>query len=332
MKKGAKERRRRCSKNCPSSSALPPVVLKHYTSPQTPPLKPKRIAQMVVYPPTPYDSVIQQQKIKEFDCREPEHEHMYLVEQIEQLQLQEQKNPPTGPYLSSMNTDITPSTRSVITDYMVRVCQNFKLSDNTLFLAINVMDRFLATERPHMVSKDKLHIISLTSILIASKYNDVNVPSVDQIVKDCEHDREDILCLETIILNTLRFTLSVATPSLFLQLYFQFWECDSLIKVMSQFVCEVATQDYGSLLYYPSDIAYSSIHLCKYIHAVHKGMRHDAESFRSCVSRCVLHLVDCVFKMSKTRLTGTMKKYSTEEPFNVVQVVTNTVNFIRLAS
>jgi len=329
MKKGKDRRKMRCLNKHSDASDLPLVHIKPHQSPRTPPLKTKKKTEPVITFPEPYDKEKQQQQLQQFIINNTEHEHIYLIEQIEHLQYQENLYPPTGLYLSTIETDITPNLRSVITDYMVRVCQNFKLSDNTLFLSISILDRFLASSMPYMVSKDKLRIISLTSVLIASKYNDVEVPPVNEIAKECNSERTDILALESIILNTLQFTLSVATVNLFLQLYFQFWKCDSIIKFMSQFVCEVALQDYGTLLFTPSDVAYSSIHLCKYIDAVNKGMTHDPDSFQSCVSKCVMHLLECVSKISRTRLIGTIKKFSTEQNMNVANTIINAANCIR---
>lgn len=57
-------------------------------------------------------------------------------------------------------------------DWMVEVLTTFNNSDQTFFLAINVLDRyFKSTEKT--LSKADLHVSGVCSMFIASKYEDV---------------------------------------------------------------------------------------------------------------------------------------------------------------
>lgn len=55
----------------------------------------------------------------------------------------------------------------------------FKLLPETLFLAGNLVDRFLAL-RP--VTRDKLQLIGLTALLISSKFEEIYPPEIQDFV------------------------------------------------------------------------------------------------------------------------------------------------------
>jgi len=57
-------------------------------------------------------------------------------------------------------------------DWMVEVLSTFKCSDQTFFLAIDIMDRFFKNSSRPLTSSD-LHITGVVAMFIASKYEDV---------------------------------------------------------------------------------------------------------------------------------------------------------------
>lgn len=120
--------------------------------------------------------------------------------------------------------------RSILVDWLVEVAEEYRLVPETLYLAVNYIDRFLA----HVpVNRSKLQLVGVTCMLIASKYEEIHPPvrrvslalvdsvficlhlaqAVDEFVyiSDNTYKREEILHMEGMILNRLKFDLSVAT-------------------------------------------------------------------------------------------------------------------------
>lgn len=57
-------------------------------------------------------------------------------------------------------------------DWMIEVLTNFRCEDQTFFLAVSLLDRYLkSTTVKHEVSE--LHLLGVTSMFIASKYEDI---------------------------------------------------------------------------------------------------------------------------------------------------------------
>lgn len=73
--------------------------------------------------------------------------------------------------------------RSILVDWLVEVHLKFKLVPETLYLTINLIDRYL--ERME-VSRPKLQLVGVTSLLIASKYEEIYPPELRDLVYICD--------------------------------------------------------------------------------------------------------------------------------------------------
>ena len=73
--------------------------------------------------------------------------------------------------------------RSILVDWLVEVHLKFKLVPETLYLTVNLIDRYL--ERGE-VSRPKLQLVGVTSLLIASKYEEIYPPELRDLVYICD--------------------------------------------------------------------------------------------------------------------------------------------------
>ena len=73
--------------------------------------------------------------------------------------------------------------RSILVDWLVEVHLKFKLVPETLYLTINLIDRYL--ERSE-VTRPKLQLVGVTSLLIASKYEEIYPPELRDLVYICD--------------------------------------------------------------------------------------------------------------------------------------------------
>ena len=60
-------------------------------------------------------------------------------------------------------------------DWMVEVLTNFKCDDQTFFLSVNMMDRYMKLKGNAMqnIAVNELHILGVTCMFVASKYEDI---------------------------------------------------------------------------------------------------------------------------------------------------------------
>lgn len=78
----------------------------------------------------------------------------------------------------------------------------FDLLNETLFLTINLIDRFLAQQT---VPRKKLQLVGLVSMLLACKYEEVAVPVVGDLIliSDKAYTRKEILEMVTFVPSKL---------------------------------------------------------------------------------------------------------------------------------
>ncbi|RAL59250.1 hypothetical protein DID88_006965 [Monilinia fructigena] len=83
------------------------------------------------------------------------------------------------PHYMDTQAEIQWSMRSVLMDWLIQVHQRFSLLPETLFLCVNYIDRFLSKK---VVSLGKLQLVGATAIFVAAKYEEINCPSIGEIV------------------------------------------------------------------------------------------------------------------------------------------------------
>ena len=129
----------------------------------------------------------------------------------------ETKQMPQADYIARQ-TEINERMRAILVDWLVEVHFKFKLRQETLFLTISIIDRFLS-ER--IVTKQKLQLVGVTAMLLASKYEEIYAPEVRDFIyiSARTYTRDEILKMERIMLSTLGFSLSHPTPYSFLARY-----------------------------------------------------------------------------------------------------------------
>ena len=112
-------------------------------------------------------------------------------------------------------TDVTPRMRAILIDWMVEVHLKFKLQAQTLYIAVNVLDRFLERK---IVVRDELQLIGCTALWTASKIEEIYAPEVQDfvLISDRAFKRSDLLAMEGQMLNVLGFTMTFPTHYIFL--------------------------------------------------------------------------------------------------------------------
>jgi hypothetical protein len=85
--------------------------------------------------------------------------------------------------------------RAILIDWLIEVHLKFKLLPETLFLTINLIDRYLEKQ---VIPRTKLQLVGVTSMLISSKYEEIYAPEVRDFVyiTDKAYSKEEILAME----------------------------------------------------------------------------------------------------------------------------------------
>lgn len=156
----------------------------------------------------------------------------YREDILEYMKESEQQHRPKHMYMRKQ-PDINHSMRTILVDWLVEVCEEYRLQSETLCLAISYIDRFLSVMS---VVRAKLQLVGTAAMFIAAKYEEIYPPDVGEFVyiTDNTYTKKQVLRMEQLILKVLTFDLCVPTFSTFLTAYSIIEVLPAGIKYMAQ--------------------------------------------------------------------------------------------------
>ena len=162
------------------------------------------------------------------------------------------------PIFMEHQTHINERMRSILVDWLVEVHLKFKLVPETLYLTVNIIDRYL--ERTE-VSRPKLQLVGVTALLIGSKYEEIYPPELRDLVYICDHAyrKEQILEMEEKVLKTLEYQITIPSAHAFLVRYLKAAHADRKIVQLSCYILDGTLQSYNLLHYLPSQLAAAAV-------------------------------------------------------------------------
>jgi len=128
--------------------------------------------------------------------------------------------------------EINEKMRSILVDWLIEVHNRFELMAETLYLTINLVDRFLSMTT---VPRRELQLVGIGAMLIACKYEEIWAPEVNDFVAISEraYSNEQILKMEKAILGKLEWYITVPTPYVFLTRYIKAAIPDAEVSIKS---------------------------------------------------------------------------------------------------
>ncbi|KAJ0244153.1 Cyclin-B1-3 [Hirschfeldia incana] len=159
-------------------------------------------------------------------------------------------------------TEINEKMRSILVDWLVDVHVKFDLSPETLYLTVNIIDRFLSLKP---VPRRELQLVGVSALLIASKYEEIWPPQVNDLVyvTDNSYQSKQILVMEKTILGNLEWYLTVPTQYVFLARFIKAAVPDPEMESMVHFLAELGLMQYDALKFSPSMLAASAVYTAR---------------------------------------------------------------------
>ncbi|KAL3621534.1 Cyclin-B2-3 [Castilleja foliolosa] len=223
-----------------------------------------------------------------------------------------------SPNYMAHQSDINERMRGILIDWLIEVHDKFELMDETLYLTVNIIDRFLAVQP---VIRKKLQLVGVTALLLACKYEEVSVPVVDDFIfiSDKAYCRQEVLDMEKLMINTLRFNLSVPTPYSFMTRFLKAAQSDKTLELVSFFIVELCLVQYKMLRFPPSLLAAAAVFTAQC--ALTGNNKQWSKTCISYTSYSQEHLLECAKlmvslheKAGTEKLSSVHKKYSCSKP------------------
>ncbi|XP_001356167.4 G1/S-specific cyclin-E isoform X1 [Drosophila pseudoobscura] len=116
---------------------------------------------------------------------------------------------------------LQPRMRAILLDWLIEVCEVYKLHRETFYLAVDYLDRYLHVA--HKVLKTHLQLIGITCLFVAAKVEEIYPPKIGEFayVTDGACTERDIRQHEKILLQALDWDISPITITGWLGVYMQ---------------------------------------------------------------------------------------------------------------
>lgn len=201
--------------------------------------------------------------LDEEDANDPLMVSEYVCEIFDYLKELEMATMANPKYMDNQ-TELEWKMRGILVDWLLEVHTRFRLLPETLFLAVNIIDRFLSRK---IVQLDRLQLVGVTAMFIASKYEEVLSPHVQNFrhVADDGFTEEEILSAERFVLSALDYDLSFPNPMNFLRRISKADNYDIQTRTLGKYLLEISCLDHRFIGYPPSQISAAAMYLARLV-------------------------------------------------------------------
>lgn len=235
---------------------------------------------------------------------------LLMYQHLQSLEVEEGRRPLAN-YLEKVQKDVNQAMRDILLDWLVEVAEEYKLVSDTLYLTVYYIDRFLSQ---HSISRNKLQLLGVSSMLVASKYEEISPPRVEDFcyITDNTYSREEVVKMERDVLKFLNFEMGTPTIKTFLRIFTRIAQekpdVGSLqMEFLGCYLAELSLLDYGCLRFLPSMVAASAIFLSRFI--IKPNVHPWSLTLQRCSGYRPLELRECVLAIHALQLSKQGKSF-----------------------
>jgi hypothetical protein len=241
--------------------------------------------------------------------------------------------PKADPDYMKMQKEINSQMRSILIDWLIDVHFKFGFTDETIFMTVLTIDRYLSVKQ---ITRNKLQLLGITALMIACKHEEIDVPKIDDFIyiTDNAYVRDEVYIMENDVLSTLNFSLLYPSPIKFyeyLSLHFNF---DKTKHMMGKYLMESFLLDTKINKYKPATISCACTYVVmkffkmeNYHEAYHKKFFLSDETKEITldynIKECAKDICLFVDNVNKTNYQACQKKYSKPEQEEVSVIILN---------
>ena len=239
---------------------------------------------------------------------------------------------PDYTYMSRQN-EINEKMRSILVDWIIDVHFKFGFTDETLFMTVSIIDRYLSICQ---ITRTNFQLLGITALMIACKHEEIDLPKIDDFIyiTDNAYVKDEVVKMEEDVLSKLNFAFLYPSPIKFfeyLSLHFKF---EKKHHMMGKYLMESFLLDVKNAKYKPSIISCA----CAYIVMKFFKMANYHDSYNKKfyvldetiekysehnIKECAKDICLLVDNINKTNYQACSKKYSKPEQEKVSIIIMN---------
>jgi cyclin B len=225
--------------------------------------------------------------------------------------------------------------RSILVDWIIDVHYKFGFTDETLFMSILIIDRYISIRH---ISRIRFQLLGITAMMLACKHEEINIPKVEDFIyiTDNAYTKTEVIDMENDILNAFNYELLYPSPIKFFEILSLKFNFNKLQYLMGKYLMESFLVDLKWINYKPSVISCACIYIVlkfykmpNYQDAYNKKYFNLNENDFLCpkfsneydIKECAKHICSFVDNINKTNYLSCKKKYATKENEKISLIV-----------
>ncbi|XP_004486936.1 G2/mitotic-specific cyclin S13-7-like isoform X2 [Cicer arietinum] len=204
--------------------------------------------------------------------------------------------------------EINMKMRTILVDWLVEIHLHFQLRTETLFLTINIIDRYLSLSD---VPKKVLQLVGICSMLIAIKFEEISHPEVNAFldISANAYNRNQFISMERDIIQKLQWNFTVPTPYVFLvRLIGASIVQDKEMEHLAFYIAELGLLHYHVFLYSSSNIAAAAVYSAR---CILNRIPHWTQNLQILSGYCRHQIKDCAKLLVRIHANAADKKNQT---------------------
>ena len=230
-------------------------------------------------------------------------------------------------------TEINEKMRSILVDWLIDVHFKFGFTDETLFMTISIIDRYLSVSQ---ITRTNFQLLGITALMIACKHEEIDLPKIDDFIyiTDNAYVKSEVVKMENDVLSKLKFEFLYPSPIKFFEYLSFHFNFEKKHHMMGKYLMESFLLDVKNCKYKPSIISCA----CTYIVMKFFKMKNYQESYHKKfynldetkekysehnIKECAKDICLFVDNINKTNYQACVKKYSKPEQEKVAIIIMN---------
>jgi cyclin B len=229
--------------------------------------------------------------------------------------------------------EINEKMRSILVDWIIDVHYKFGFTDETLYMTVSIIDRYLTINQ---IKRSNFQLLGITALMIACKHEEIDLPKIDDFIyiTDNAYVKNEVIKMEEDVLSQLNFEFLYPSPIKFfeyLSLHFNF---NKKHHLMGKYLMETFLLDIKNIKYNSSIISCACAYIVmKFFKFPNYYESYDKKFYtldenkdkysESNIKECAKDICLFVDNINKTNYQACIKKYSKPEQEKVAVIIMN---------
>ena len=253
------------------------------------------------------------------------------------LLMEEKKDLSSMPIYETIKSqkEINEQMRSILIDWIIDVHYKFGFTDETLFMSIFIIDRYISIRH---ISRIRFQLLGITAMMLACKHEEINIPKVEDFIyiTDNAYTKTEVIDMENDILNAFNFELLYPSPIKFFEILSLKFNFNKFQYLMGKYLMESFLVDLKWINYKPSVISCACIYIVmkfykmpnyqeaynkKYFNLNENDFLGSKFNNEYDIKECAKYICSFVDNINKTNYLSCKKKYATKENEKISLIV-----------